>query len=64
VTLSLALSASLSLSAGVADTVSLGELGPLFGCPGALGVTSVLPSDSCSCCDDVAGIHKVISYTY
>ncbi len=61
VTLSLALSTSLSLSAGVADTVSLGEL---FGCPGALGGTSVPPSDSCSCCDDVAGMHKVISYSY
>lgn len=57
--MSLDLSPSLLLSAGVVVTVSLGELGPLLGCPGALGVTSVPPSVSCSCCDDVAGMHKV-----
>lgn len=61
-TVSLDLSPSLLLSAGEVVIVSLGELGPLFGCPGALGVTSAPPSVSCSCCDDVAGMHKVILF--
>lgn len=57
--MSLDLSPSLLLSAGEVVTVSFGELGPLLGCTGALGATSAPPSISCSCCDDVAGMHKV-----